>query len=386
MALFTLEALRAKHGDALILHFGDGRRHRLIVIDGGPTGVAGDALIPRLKELRSALAGAKPLRVEVLMISHIDDDHIRGILDLSEQFVSNPLDERFVEVGTLWHNAFDDLADDAAGLEASVARLEAQVAATGAGPSWKGDAKAVVASVRQGVQLKDNATKLGWERNSPFGEFVMAPGDGAAQAKFGDLRLKIVGPRQPELEKLRKRWREWVEQAKKGKGEAAARAAANLDRSVFNLSSIVCVAEFAKKTMLLTGDARGDHILAALEAAALLETGGKLEFDVLKLPHHGSNRNVDPEFFERLRARHYVVSGNGIHHNPEVETLEMLSAARRDDEFTLHLTYEDCEEGVGEQLARFFAAEKRDGRGYGVSFRDPQALSLHVDLLDELAV
>ena len=33
--IFTLEALQAKHGDALLLHYGDAASPRLIVIDGG---------------------------------------------------------------------------------------------------------------------------------------------------------------------------------------------------------------------------------------------------------------------------------------------------------------------------------------------------------------
>ena len=42
------------------------------------------------------------------MVSHVDDDHIKGILDLTkEQRAKNP-DVR-LEVTSLWHNSFDDL-------------------------------------------------------------------------------------------------------------------------------------------------------------------------------------------------------------------------------------------------------------------------------------
>ncbi|HYO70712.1 MAG TPA: hypothetical protein VEU33_31995 [Archangium sp.] len=61
--------------------------------------------------------------------------------------------------------------------------------------------------------------------------------------------------------------------------------------------------------------------------------------DVLKLQHHGSVRNVTPEFFERVVADHYVISANGKHDNPDVETLEMLAEARGDAKYTLHLTF-----------------------------------------------
>jgi hypothetical protein len=36
--MFALEALAAKHGDALLLHYGEDPQ-RLVIIDGGPTGI-----------------------------------------------------------------------------------------------------------------------------------------------------------------------------------------------------------------------------------------------------------------------------------------------------------------------------------------------------------
>ena len=36
-----------------------------------------------------------------------------------------------------------------------------------------------------------------------------------------------------------------------------------------------------------------------------------MHVDVLKMPHHGSDRNMDRAFLERITADHYVFSGNG---------------------------------------------------------------------------
>jgi hypothetical protein len=91
--------------------------------------------------------------------------------------------------------------------------------------------------------------------------------------------------------------------------------------------------------MLLTGDARGDKILQGLELVGLMKKGGKLEVDLLKVPHHGSANNLDKDFFQRIIARHYVFSGDGEHGNPERESLEMLFDARGDEDYTIHLTY-----------------------------------------------
>ena len=61
-----------------------------------------------------------------------------------------------------------------------------------------------------------------------------------------------------------------------------------------NLSSICVLAEMSGRTMLLTGDARGDDIIAGLRAAGLMgEDDQVFACDLLKMPHHCSSRNVD---------------------------------------------------------------------------------------------
>ena len=85
---------------------------------------------------------------------------------------------------------------------------------------------------------------------------------------------------------------------------------------------------------------------------------------MLKVPHHGSSRNVEKDYFETIVAKHYVVSADGKHDNPDIETLEMISAARPDDDFTIYLTYpldEFAVAKIGQQVRKFFAAE-REGR------------------------
>ena len=87
-----------------------------------------------------------------------------------------------------------------------------------------------------------------------------------------------------------------------------------------------------------------------------------MHVDVLKGPHHGSDRNVEPIFFSRITADHYVFSGNGEHGNPERETLQMLLEERGDEDYTVHLTYpideidverkEDWEKEQGKEKAR----------------------------------
>lgn len=386
MALLSLEALRARHGDCLLLHYGSTEAPRMMLIDGGPSGVYSDALKPRLEELRHRFGGEDgALPLSLVMVSHIDDDHIQGLLDLTGELIES--DERgvapFVSARTLWHNSFESITAEPGDVLSSLDEAEVQRLSTSAEvPLQLREAAAVVASVPQGQRLRDNAGVLGWPLNRPFAELVVAPKKGGRRIDLGaDASLLVLAPNEERIEALREEWKRKLS----SRPESEAAVAAYVDDSVYNLSSIVGLVEAGDQKVLLTGDARGDDILAGLDAAGVTRNG-ELRVDVLKLPHHGSDRNVERDFFARIPATHYVISGDGRHGNPEVATLEMLCDARPDDAFTIHFTYRDGRDGLGAKLEAFLSRQRGAGRRFEVEFRDEQALSLRINLLDPLPV
>ena len=144
---------------------------------------------------------------------------------------------------------------------------------------------------------------------------------------------------QPELVALQQQHDDWLKELK-AKGMTPEQAlAAYVDKSVPNLSSIVVLAKAGDKSILLTGDARGDKILEGLELAGVMKRGQTVKVDVLKVPHHGSSNNLETSFFQRIKADHYVFSGDGEHGNPERESMQMLFDARGPEPFAIHLTY-----------------------------------------------
>jgi hypothetical protein len=233
----------------------------------------------------------------------------------------------------------------------------------------------VVASVGQGRELRDQAIRLGWPRNQPFDGLVTAP----REVPFGAATLTVVAPDAAALAELDARWEQWLQHH-----PDAVQTAGYDDHSVFNLSSIVVLAEAAGKRVLLCGDARGDKVLEGLEEAGKLAAGDILALDVLKLPHHGSIRNVDQDFFKRLPARHYVISANGRDGNPESATLEAIAASRVDDDFEIHFTNHAGMNDITQRLDAFAAARDAAHRAFAISFRDDAALALRIDLADPL--
>ena len=328
--VFTLEALEAKHGDALLLHYGPLADPRLIVIDGGPAGVYQGSLRPRLHQIRQNRGGGQ-LEIRMLMVSHIDDDHIVGVLDFVAELLKDFDNKQKLafDVLTLWHNSFDDIIAKmgAAAADVLAARFSGDTA----------DAAAIVASVRQGRQLRLNADALAINMNSGFDDLIRFDKAATPLTIGTGLQFTVLGPRQAELDALKDKWRkELPALLKKGKTTEAA-AAEFLDTSVHNLSSVIVLAAFDGKTMLLTGDARGDFIVDSLREGQLL-TNGTIDVDILKMPHHGSRRNISVDFFKTIRARHYVVSANGRDGNPDPPTFADLFQARPQGPYDIWLT------------------------------------------------
>jgi len=255
------------------------------------------------------------------MVSHIDDDHIGGLLELTEAIENGGTTP--VDIGTLWFNSVEGLTDQpiaVAGAGVVASRTIRSVFPDFNDP-W---AEAVLASVPQGQRLHGFARRHGIidSLNRPFTRLLMRKPD-RRSADIHGLELEIVGPSAREVERLRTVW-------KKFRKEGI--AAATKDDSPYNLSSIVVLAKHRDRTMLLTGDARGDRSMPGLGAAGLLRVG-KLHVDVLKNQHHGSPRSSSPEYFRKVTANTYVVSGDHERHdNPHRDAMTWLRDARGSDD------------------------------------------------------
>jgi hypothetical protein len=172
----------------------------------------------------------------------------------------------------------------------------------------EGDALRVAAQV-QGVPIN---ARLG-------GGSVML--DGSSTVRLGGMRIDVVGPGEQILAKLREEWLDWLARHGRAIASGPTAAAVAADQSTPNLSSIVLLIRARGKTLLMTGDGRGDQIVDGLRERGFLGPNGGLHVDLLKLPHHGSARNASKEFFQTVTADRYVISANGRYGNPDLDCL-----------------------------------------------------------------
>src|SRR5262245_60633839 len=244
--MFKLEALRALHGDALILHYGTETSPRYAVIDGGPKGVWEASLRPRLQELRK---GNKAVPLKWMLLSHVDEDHVLGLSNLLQEIkdaLPNPKDATAFPAALI-HNTRGPASPQPGVATAHppvVTDIEAKLAAVAA---LQSQTIATVASYKQPAQLANLARELTIARNPKDGERRLA-GDKLPSSVVTPLKVTVISPTVETLDKLIKAW-------KKQLGKTGGIVSSEVEHKIQNLSSIVVLVENGKKKMLLTGDA-----------------------------------------------------------------------------------------------------------------------------------
>jgi hypothetical protein len=409
-----LTVFQADKGDCLLLESAGDER---ILIDGGTSSSFKSHVAPTLGRLRDA---GKAL--DLVYLSHIDDDHIGGVLALFEAEVAWRVHEFQLRTGNdhhpvpkvprppvvreLWHNAFSEQVDAHPQAIMSLLAATAAVLDFGAGDEDRTLAerqREIGTSVDQGIRLsrRVGAEQLGIPLNRAFDGKLALVRDGQGPVALGSLSLTVLGPFEQDLEALRTEWSAWLagNQAQLAKTRARMRVdvqrlgasevelfTASLalqagelgDRrqvTAPNLASLMLLAEEDGKRVLLTGDGHADDILSGLEQAG----HHTLHVDVLKLQHHGSEFNITQPFCERVTADRYVITGNGAHANPDLRALDLIIAAR--DGADYELCFNSSLEATGnpkrsahmKQVVEHLAA-----RGVRARFLDEDAFTLDV--------
>ena len=323
--MFILHAIQAEFGDSLLLEFGTAADPKFILVDGGPP----TTFERHLRSVLRQRVGATTGRLEQVILSHVDSDHIVGLIDLFDDLRAQRVngDPELVRIAGLWHNSFDRTIDPN---NRVVPRLRSLLSTAGAQSVMSGTAIAVN-GIAEGNGLRIAAQDLGIPINTGFAD-VITLDTARTPVQFDNLRLTVVGPTRANLKALQREWEEWLAKHEDGIATGDPLLMSNSDRSVPNLSSISLLAEADGHRLLLTGDARSDHLLEGLEAAGLLDNQGRIQLDVLKVPHHGSDRNITKTFFRQVRADRYVISANGKYGNPDLATLIWLVEAAKEQD------------------------------------------------------
>lgn len=242
--MFKLHVIQAQFGDSLLLEFGSAGKPRYILIDGGPPG-------NYEADLRAALEHIVGIggKLDLLVMSHIDNDHIVGVLDLLADLEYDQVSDRQarLRIDQLWHNSFEKTLDPDGAITQQLQAIMSMASAANFAMPLATDA---FLGVREGNRLRLAAQKLKIERNRGFKNDLIMVDTALEPILFGPLSLRIAGPSQANLRALRKKWLEWLAETSRRVATQPS-TAAMMDRSVPNLSSVVLLATCNKKRFCL---------------------------------------------------------------------------------------------------------------------------------------
>lgn len=342
--MFRLEMLPARCGDCLLLEYGAPGASRLVVIDGG-LGETAAVLWKRLESLRLERQ-QETLEIELLVVTHIDNDHIVGIIELLE--AAHPT----LKIHDIWFNGRPQLMGlPAAGNAVAAPEQPGDLlGGDAAGPGRTAAAAlptpADLLGPRQGDALSGllAARKLPWNAHPRWqGRAIMVPEQAPLPALTlaGDLRLTVLGPTFPRLYKLCQGWLDVLGGTDEAPATSGDTGPADLlgrsdawpptwkdavpgDTSAANGSSIMLLAEHEGRAVLLAGDGYAPDLARALERLRQERGLGeqRLPLQAFKLAHHGSAKNLDAAVLDKVDCSRYLISTDGsTHKHPDHQAL-----------------------------------------------------------------
>jgi ribonuclease BN (tRNA processing enzyme) len=326
--LLKLIVVQAQFGDCLLLQSYNEDKNNFILVDGGTSQTYEKDLKFVISKLRS-----KQKKVDLVILSHIDNDHILGLLDLFEDIKRNREANADELIGGLWHNSFKDITDEKTDSSRLMQKLFLSNLFSAIGLDTNRTHLPVIGALKgiaEGRDLTKIAKSLHIPINQQFGGRLIIVGNEYKSLEVGNMKFTILGPTEKNLDKLRKIWNDWLRKHLTSLTKVSdLQALKILDASVSNLSSIMFMVESQRKKLLFTGDGLGEDVVDVLSERGLLDSEGKCHVNIMKVPHHGSERNASREFFNTVTADSYVISANGRDDNPSLATLKWIIESKR---------------------------------------------------------
>ncbi|MEZ8306899.1 MBL fold metallo-hydrolase [Vibrio splendidus] len=340
----------AQEGDAFLVSLESDEGNKNILIDMGLTDTYKTEIKPDLVNLKS-----KGQRIDLLIITHIDQDHIQGAIEFIKE---NGADQNIIEVGEVWHNSFRHLQfDKKVTLSSAEKAILDTIIAQNIPVKTKGR---VNVSAKQGSSLATLLLEYGYNWNNSSQSNAICINQKVTH-DFNNFKIHLLSPSRDKLSKLETFWlkelrkkkykfsitdekifddafeffmmsnssniqnRKNISSSNKIDIEKLAKVDATkseIDSSPTNGSTLAFILEFEGKNVLFLGDSHEDIIIKSLKN---IYQDKDIFFDAVKIPHHGSNNNYSTELASLINSNKYLISTNAAKHNhPNIEVISKI--------------------------------------------------------------
>ena len=273
-------ALGAFNGDAFTIIW----HNSAILVDGGMPNTA-----HQIKE------SIKNKKLEAVFITHVDYDHLGGILRLAKDRLPDFQDTEF-------YMNHPDLVASYSGTKVAFHHG---------------------ATLRALINSQGNDLKAIYKNDKLI---------------INDLNIDILSPSEKICDELHSNWD--LSRVADERGVRYLKRQVN-NGDIINASSIAMKLSFDNLHILLLGDSHADIIVTSIQER-INENENYARFDLVKLSHHGSMHNTNSALLNLIDCKNYYISTNGgTHYHPDSETIKLLSekAVKCEQIFNIYLNY-----------------------------------------------
>lgn len=311
-----IKFIRAEHGDSILIEHEKEGSNLTILIDGGPTSAFRNRSTGRDGNLKIELDRLKEQRalIDLLIVTHIDSDHIGGLLEAFKIPAYLPTMAKQV-----WFNSASSIAERFS-QEANKSHYINE-----------DFSMSLETSIREAETFENFIGKLKiWDKDLIHKDLIPVIID--------NLSIKILSPNMHSLEQLINHWKPYnscVDLSNSGCSHDYSDSYEKLieiddfreDKSPTNGSSISLLIEIAEERILLLSDAHPTTVVNSLIDLGYSETF-PLHCKLVKISHHGSKKNTNLELLKLIKTSCFVVTTNGSAHClPNKTTLARIHLA-----------------------------------------------------------
>lgn len=306
-----LYALPAGQGDCLLFQFeNEAGVFKHILIDGGNRN---KLEFNKLKKIiLEILKEGGDGNLDLVIVTHSDDDHISGILKMLGDDQINP------KIKEIWFNAEKTIS--------SFFNTE----------FCKSQSYKIIKTeigVSKSSRNQDNDLYNILENDSRWSQELISVGK---EYSIDNLQIKVLSPTLEKLKILNDYWPKQNLKAKKNIQKSSAKKGFDYeltydqylkntpefeeDSTPVNGGSIALLLNWGDKKFLLLSDAHPSIVVSSLKT---LVEGDELIIDVLKVSHHGSVKNTNDELVNLISCEDFIISANANtnHFHPDKKAL-----------------------------------------------------------------
>jgi beta-lactamase superfamily II metal-dependent hydrolase len=337
MKNITVKFIKAFQGDCILLSFKDSNNSsKNILIDGGMDGTYYDTpsnLYGELKKEIDCIRNKKE-NIDLLVLTHIDNDHIRGLLKWFEMD-----DEAYLMIKNVWFNSGKLIAEYFNEPENNDLKVGLNIFSDSS------------TGVHEAIDFEKYLIEKNIWKRALVTQSTVLEKDG--------IKIQILSPSEAQLKKLLK---EYVEKTEDNAYTSGREKDWNVnlesfireeekkgvkfiqDSSVTNGSSIAFILTVQEKKFLFLADSPPKEIVNSLNKLGYSKEN-PVEVEFLKVSHHGSKGNTTKELLEIIKTDNYVISTDSSSYgHPDKRVLSRIISANPKAIF--HFNYTHVKDGI----------------------------------------